>query len=1206
MKPARQLTWWGSQIPLFARGAMVAWLLLLPGCSKQKALTGEQLQQAMAHRNLGLAYLEEDRYPEAIQEFQALLALVPWEPMVYANLGLAYLRQDDYQQARKWLEKAAGMAPDSPDIQLLLAQLYQITGREKEAVRILTRLVEKHPNHPNLLFLLGQYYLHRRDSTSMKKAEIYLSRLVTVMPANLKARLLLLEAQMASRKRADALQNLETLRQILPSLSPPVQEALDRAIQALLGGDWAAARPQVQILHNLLKNLPQYQAGEAELRGSARTAVGRPVYHFIKLTTTATRKADTRAQLPASVHFQEVTTSVGLKVETPSERKAEVKAFACADFDGDGDLDLLGCPSDRPPQIWENQGGRFGPPRAVDKQLPWLDTHLAKFADFDNDGYLDLLITGRKFIRLLKNDGQGNFSDWAKGSQVNVPSNAIVIDALFVDLDHEGDLDLLLATSNGVFYFQNDGRGVFADRTEEAGFSAATGAASAAGFADLDEDRDMDVVVGLDDQPLHHFENLRQGFFREVARQSGLADAVGVTRLAIADYNNDGYLDLTAVTGHPTRLTAFQNRGDGTFGVDSSAFQDCETALPQIIKALRFFDLDNDGFLDLLVGGEPSRTDSTQQALVILYNEQGRGFLPAAKRLPTIQAPIWNVCTVDYDADGDLDIAIAAGDGLHLLRNNGGNLNNYLEVRLTGLRSGSGKNNYFGIGARVEVKAGALTQVRVMTEPIAHFGLDGYQRADVLRVVWTNGVPQNRFHPEKNQTLVENQILKGSCPWLFAWDGKRFRFVTDVLWASALGMPLGILGTEMHYAFPEAAVEYMHLPGHLLTPDPGGTYQLRFTTELWETPYLDQVELLAVDHPDSVAVFVDESFQLPPFPPLRVFTVTNPLPLKAAWDEQGRSWTQALQAADGRYVDNLVPDAFQGVTHQHDLILDPGDLAGADSVFLFLTGWLFPTDASINVHLAQGAQPRVIHPYLQVRDERGNWVTVLPHIGFPKGKNKTVVVNLTGKFLSRRYQVRLRTNMQIYWDRAFFATRASGLPLRIQRLAVQKADLHYRGFSTITRIAPHGPDVPLYNPVDTLRRWHDLKGYYTRYGDVTPLLKQPDNRYVIMNAGDEISLQFDGKRLAPLPDGWQRDFLFYNVGWLKDGDLNTASGQTVAPLPFHGMHRYPYGPDEHYPETEALQHYRRRYNIRWVDPAKRVASGAPEVVSRLKRPHRGR
>jgi hypothetical protein len=105
---------------------------------------------------------------------------------------------------------------------------------------------------------------------------------------------------------------------------------------------------------------------------------------------------------------------------------------------------------------------------------------------------------------------------------------------------------------------------------------------------------------------------------------------------------------------------------------------------------------------------------------------------------------------------------------------------------------------------------------------------------------------------------------------------------------------------------------------------------------------------------------------------------------------------------------------------------------------------------------------------------------------------------------------------------------------------------------------------------------------YTRFGDVLELLLEPNDQYVIMNAGDELSIEFDATQLAELPSGWTRDFLIYTFGWLKDGDLNTASGRTVEPLPFRGMTRYPYGEDEAYPSDEEHQDYLRRYNTRRV------------------------
>ena len=112
--------------------------------------------------------------------------------------------------------------------------------------------------------------------------------------------------------------------------------------------------------------------------------------------------------------------------------------------------------------------------------------------------------------------------------------------------------------------------------------------------------------------------------------------------------------------------------------------------------------------------------------------------------------------------------------------------------------------------------------------------------------------------------------------------------------------------------------------------------------------------------------------------------------------------------------------------------------------------------------------------------------------------------------------------------------------------------------------------------------WRDLPGNYTRYGDVLPLLTEADDMYIIKNAGDETTVEFNAGTLPDLPDGWKRDFLIHCVGWVKDGDLNTASGQFVEPLPFHGMSQYPYGDAESYPSDKTHLEYLRDYNTRKV------------------------
>jgi hypothetical protein len=386
---------------------------------------------------------------------------------------------------------------------------------------------------------------------------------------------------------------------------------------------------------------------------------------------------------------------------------------------------------------------------------------------------------------------------------------------------------------------------------------------------------------------------------------------------------------------------------------------------------------------------------------------------------------------------------------------------------------------------------------------------------------------------------------------------------------------------EPLYAFPNSTDEYLMMHGEKVHAR-DGKYTLQFTTELWESPYLDNINLIVLDHPESVDVYINETFIPPPYPPFRIYSVANKhLPL-SAMDQLGNDLRNTVLDQDQEYTMHLTPATYQGITELHDLILDFGDLDHADSIFLFLQGWLFPTDASINVNISQASVTSLIFPQLQVVNQDGNWETVIENLGFPKGKNKIMIVDLTERFIAADYRVRIRTNMQIYWDHIFIATDVTNNDLAVVSLQPISADLHYRGFSTVSRKDFNSPHLPDYYNITTGQKWRDLTGTYTRYGDVLPLLLESDSKYVIMNAGDEISLEFIAADLPDLPENWRRDFLFYNDGWLKDGDLNTAHGQTVEPLPFHGMTAYPYGPDDAYPENKDFKDYMSTYNTRQI------------------------
>jgi len=1053
-------------------------------------------------RTLGLAYLEENRLEDAAAEFTKLIRLAPEEPSGHANLGLVYLRLDRYQDAEREIDRAVALAPDDPDIRLLQATVLRWTGRSGDARRVLESVLKAAPSHLKTLYALAA-----ADST---RRRAYLARLVEAAPANVPARLDLAAALLEAGATADARDQLELLRQRLPELPPQAARFYSAAVRDLQANRPAEARVDLARAKAFLETTPVYQAGMAELRGPAGASPGYPVLTLS--AGLAIQQRDPRAVVNA-MRFTEIAAS----------RLADSQLIVTGRFS-------------------ELVGGK----RA-------LVAHAGPVAlgDYDNDGSLDVYAGGV----LFHNQGDGTFTRTAA-----LGDTARATSAFFADLDHDGDLDLFVATSAGDRFYRNNGDGTFREQTLQAG------KATSAVFGDFDGDARTDVVTSHE-RGLVFYRGLEDGRFEARA-----LPAQGPT-VAAGDYDNDGFLDLFA--------GGALYRNDGTGGFMRGPRVGAADALDAT-----FFDFDNDGWLDLIAAGP--------KGLALLHNDEKGRFTDRSALLPAdlARSGARQVSTIDFDADGDLDLLVVGLDErVHLLRNDGGNVNQFVNVALVGLRDGSGKNNDFGIGSRIELRAKDLYQMRVVDQPVVHFGLGNRVKADVLRVVWTNGVPQSYYFPGgaaagTDRNVLEQQVLKGSCTFLYTWDGEAFRFLTDVTWASALGMPLGIMaGEKTVYGPPQAAREYFRIPGERLKPV-NGRYRMQLTEELWEVAYVDQLALLAVDHPDSVDVFVDESF-VPPGTPasgqLAIHQVrAQHLPVSAT-DERGRDLLPLLRAQDDAYVGGFTPGPYQGITQPHDLILDLGPLR-AGEVRLFLQGWLFPTDASINAALAQSAAVSIQRPVVQVRDAAGTWRTVQT-LTFPAGKDKTMIVDLTGKFPSDDHHVRIRTNMEIYWDHAFVSLGRDDAPLKVTRLAPLSANLHARGWSRVFRKGGrYGPQWFDYSQVSRPSPWLFVGGRFTRYGDVLPLLGDADDEAVIIASGDEMTLEFPEADAPPLPTGWRRDFLFYNVAWMKDADLHTAAGQTVEPLPFHAATRYPYGQEQRYPDDAAHRRYVEQYNTRTTPP----------------------
>ena len=708
------------------------------------------------------------------------------------------------------------------------------------------------------------------------------------------------------------------------------------------------------------------------------------------------------------------------------------------------------------------------------------------------------------------------------------------------DFDNDGLIDLAILTERGALLYRNES-GKFRKHAD-----LATGSFRHAVWLDFDHDYDLDLFLLGDESKLLR-NNGSAGFSDESARFPFVRGrALSATRF-----------DLEPDTPGFDLVVSYQDRAGVLY----------RDRLGGVYNAVELPEL-RAGTSSLIAGdwNHDSRTDLAGLPNVLLWNRP-RGFEmgDAAKT----SAPTGFVLA-DLDGSGRLSRAHVDNGALIVDRDASPSYGNWIEVALTGV-----KNLKSAIGAKVEVKAGAnYTKQTYEGVPLV-FRLVAAPVIETVRITWPNGLIQNETNqaPKRIATIKEAPRLAGSCPMIFTWNGSRFQFITDVLGVA----PLGASSSDGKY-FPVDHDEYVAISGDQLRPR-DGNYEVRITEELREVTYLDQVKLLAVDHPANVGIVSNEKFKSPPFPEFRLFGVEKPVRPIAARDQNGADALAKVLRHDNTYPDSFRRDQT-GVAEMHTLDLDFGHAAASNRAVLVLDGWVDWADGSTFLATAQEHRD-LMFPSLQVKDAKGEWKTAIEDMGMPSGRPKRIAVDLTGKFLSSSREIRIVTNLCIYWDEIFLVESAEPPAARMTVVPNISADLRFRGFSRIQadpeRKRPESFD---YNHVSETAMWNPTPGHYTRYGTVRDLLQQADDRMVVMGSGDEVALLFDARRIPVLPPGWTRDFLLYVDGWAKDADANTAFSQTVLPLPFHGMETYPYPAGQHFPNDAGHLEYQKLYNTR--------------------------
>ena len=794
-------------------------------------------------------------------------------------------------------------------------------------------------------------------------------------------------------------------------------------------------------------------------------------------------------------------------------------------------------------------------------------------ADLNNDFRLDRLRADAQGIHLAFEDGAGGFGQLSSFA-------CECVAAWPADVEMDGDLDIVAGRANGAtFVLRNNGTpstalGAGPEWTPIEVFATVQGARAFA-WADIDGDADADAVFVDATGVLHILPNRQAGQF---ARVEATLPA-NIVAMTVADINADGVFDVVTLdAGGVLRRTSrgMSPRGrpsgrpdDEWETADVARWQGLNNAAPGTHR-LFAADLDNNGGLDLIAAGAgESRIWLSDPA----YTFTGIQNTP--------EGEVFSVA--DVNTDGRLDLlARTRGGAVRHLTSGRANYH-WTTVRPRAqANAGDQRINSFGVGGDVEVRSGLLVQKQPLTGGPVHIGLGSRTSIDVARIVWPNGVPQAEFDVAADGEIVAEQRLKGSCPWVFAWNGTEIGFVTDFLWRSPLGLRINAQDT----AGVTQTEDWVRIRGDQLVPR-DGAYDIRITAELWETHFFDHVALLVVDHPEDTEVFVDERFSPAAPPAYAVRAVRDVRPVARAWDQQGGDVTAVVSRRDGNHLDTFARGRYQGIAEDHfvEIELPPQPPAGGAQVLL-ASGWIYPTDSSINVAIAQGGAARPQGLSLEAQRGDGTWMVVHPDLGFPAGKNKTIVVDLSGVPAGTR-RLRLRTNLEIYWDVLQVGVETS-IPTRTTKLALAAADLRYRGFSATTSPRGNAPETADYETVaNRAQRWRDLEGYHTRFGDVAELLAAVDDRYVIMNAGDEMRLRFAAQ--PPPAAGWRRDFVLIGDGWEKDGDYNTGHSSTVLPLPAHDTPAYGAAASSGRLEDDPV--YRRypqdweRYHTRYVTPS---------------------
>ena len=787
--------------------------------------------------------------------------------------------------------------------------------------------------------------------------------------------------------------------------------------------------------------------------------------------------------------------------------------------------------------------------------------------DLQNDRFEDAIVlgdNGSQVIRFATNGAM--FDATAISGLKNLRAKAGVL----TDIDFIGKLGLVaIEATNGTFRTYSALASMGTMQSTPAVFREKRAATNTPPIQnvtqitvdDWDGDDLMDAVLTRLDQPPLLLLN-RRGEGLQIATNAPVWPAA--KRVAMGDLNNDLRTDIVFLTADGLEIQ---------FG---GLKQPLRIALPQHhLREIRLLDYDNDGWLDLAAWGD--------DGLHLWRNRGAAGFLETtvALGLQSLTGKVVGIAAADFDKDGDIDMVVDLGpDGLRYWRNDGANANGLLKLRPVGNRS-----NASGLGLRIEITGENWQTIRTVSSLPVEIGVGKRTKLESVVARWFDNqlsdtevvVTRGESHPLL-EIVTQNT---GSCPYLYAWDGRSYRFVTDILSAAPLGLP----AFEGVY-IQDDPEEFVRIGDESSFPLKNGRYVVQVTEELREALYLDYARLVAVDHPFDLEVQpTSKLLPKPPFAKHGVAPLSHRHALRKATRLDGTDVTGQLAERDGKRAGppGLRGPQMRGNAVPHGYILDFGPLDIGKHWVLALTGWLRFGGGMGNMAASHDPDAPYPFPVLEASVDGTTWQKLDVEAGTPAGKTKTVLTDLYNKLPPGTRYLKLTEAFDLYWDCAELWEAAEPSSIVQTKLEPVSTDLHWRGYSVNATLPFEEPLTPEYDHLIQKAWWRITpSGWATHYGPVPELLHSKDSAVAIVSGGDELTLEFDPAQLPPIPAGWVRTFFFQSVGWDKDSDYHVAEGDRIEPLPWHGLDAQHYGTQPRPALPGDALH--TRYNTRWIGP----------------------